>query len=454
MRLFKLPDLGEGLHEAEIVEWLVNVGDEVREDDLLLLVETAKAVVEIPSPQSAKILRLCGEPGETIHIGEVLVEFDVEQDDGGTVVGALPQEVYEASSEEAEQPDAAPAISRQVVRREEAPLRVPTGDARLAPSVRAFAQRVGMGGALAAAGRSDRIVTNTSLLQFPNEVEMASQREASPPTSTAERPAPASFSEQLKAEQSKNLGGELAASGPIPEGERHVLTGARRAMASAMTQAASTVALVTIFDEVDISQWDKASSDLTVRLVQALVAAAAEVPALNAWYESDGPAVRRFTEVNVGLAYDNGHALYVPVIAAAERLDSESLRTAISERIARIDKRQPDGTDNRQATISLSNFGSLAGHAGLWATPLVVPPQVAILGAGAARLQIVPASDSPRGTAARNKARTRRILPLSLSFDHRAVTGAEASAFLAVIRANLRSARHKPASEQISAQTA
>lgn len=346
MSIFHLPDLGEGLAEARIVEWHVQAGDEVKAEQLLVSVETAKAVVDIPSPQSGRIIALLATAGDTVPTHSPLVEFsdsdsnreDSRPADNGSVVGTL--------------------VQSETVRHESFVIgRHRHTEARLQQSRERRAARA------------------------------------------ARQPATALFS-----------GGEA-------------LDITRKAMAENLARAHREVVPVTLTLEAEIVFEDR--RELTARLVRALVAAAAAEPALNAWY--DGHAQKRLLHdaVHVGMAVDTPHGLFVPVLKDAGKLslgqiarEVASLKKAALEH--RLSPAQLSG-----ATLTLSNFGALAGR---FATPLVTPPQVAILGAGHARDSVLP---SASGT------RTARLLPLSLSFDHRAVTGGEAARFLDAIAADL-----------------
>ena len=214
-----------------------------------------------------------------------------------------------------------------------------------------------------------------------------------------------------KAEE--KLGAETSPSGVSP---------ARRAMAIAMSRARDQVCPMTLFDEVDISDWPKGSST-TLRLLKAIARAAAEEPNLNAHFDNE--ALEPKTPVNVGLAVDAPRGLFVPVLQDVGAQSEEDLL----DRIARFKQQASEGAipqkDLQGATIHLSNFGSLAGR---FATPVVVPPLVCIVGAGRAHKAVLPH---------KGKARVRKLLPLSITADHRAVTGGELARFLKALKEHL-----------------
>lgn len=362
MKLFKLPDLGEGLQEAEIVEWRVAAGDHVVADQPLVAVETAKAIVDVPSPYSGRIATLFGQPGQVVHIGDPLVEFeDAGQADAGTVVGEV-------------------KAGREVVA--EVPAHVghmPAG-AKATPAVRALAHRLGVDLTLVPGSGPDNLVTVADV------------------------------------ERKAKVLAELGPSEP--------LRGVRRAMAQNMALAGAEAVPVTVTDDADIEAWP-AGSDVTLRLVRALVQACLAEPSLNAWYDSQELGRRLFKKIDLGMAMDTEDGLFVPVLRDVGGRDAAELRRLLDAAKEAVRARTIPLQELRGPTITLTNFGTIAGR---YATPVVLPPTVAILGAGKIRPQVVAVGGVPA---------VHRLLPLSLTFDHRAVTGGEASRFLAAMMADL-----------------
>ncbi len=354
MSTFALPDLGEGLQEAELVAWHVGEGDHVVADQPLVSVETEKAVVEVPSPQSGRIGRLFAKPGERVQVGAPLVEFDEGAGgDTGTVVGEL------AVAEPRPAPAAAAGPAASPV--------------KAAPAVRALAQRLGVDIATVSATGPGGAVTSA-------DVERAAR------ASTASGPA-------------------------------EPLAGVRRAMAVNMARAHAEIVPATVSDEADIEAWP-AKADVTIRLVRAIVAGCAAAPALNAWYDGRNMERRLLQQIDLGLAVDTEDGLFVPVLRNVGTRDTADLRRGIEAMKRDLRARTVPVAELRGQTITLSNFGMFAGH---FAALVIVPPQVAILGAG--RI-------APRVVMAEGKPTAHRMLPLSLTFDHRAVTGGEAARFL------------------------
>jgi pyruvate dehydrogenase E2 component (dihydrolipoamide acetyltransferase) len=209
-----------------------------------------------------------------------------------------------------------------------------------------------------------------------------------------------------------------AGSAPTP------LRGLRRAMAHTMSLARDQVALATVCDDADIDAW-RETGGYMLRLMRALVAACRAEPALNAWYDSVENSRLLLAHIDLGVAVDTPGGLLVPVLRNIESKSPLELRAALVTQKAAARERSTSGEDLRDFTLMLSNFGTLAGRYG---TPQVVPPAVAILGAGKVRRDAVVVGDRVEGHLR---------MPLSLSFDHRCVTGGEACRFLAAVIADL-----------------
>jgi pyruvate dehydrogenase E2 component (dihydrolipoamide acetyltransferase) len=196
----------------------------------------------------------------------------------------------------------------------------------------------------------------------------------------------------------------------------------RRAMAQSMAMARDSVMECTVLDDADLHQW-QSGIDYTVRVLRAIAKAQLVEPGLNAWYDAASHSRRVFDNVDVGLAVDTPDGLLVPVIRDVGRHSSEQLRAELDRLKSAAVKRTVKSDELRGFTFMLSNFGMMAGR---YATPVVVPPAVAILGTGRARSDVV---------AIGGRVEIHQRMPLSLTFDHRVVTGGEAVRFLgAVIR--------------------
>jgi pyruvate dehydrogenase E2 component (dihydrolipoamide acetyltransferase) len=353
MTTFNLPDLGEGLREAEIVVWHVAEGDHVVVDQPLLSVETEKAVVEIPSPKSGHIARLFARAGERVKVGAPLLLFEEgPHAETGAVVGELASPAPAGATPTPIQPSIRPKK-------------------RAAPAARARAHALGVD---------------------------LSQVNASGPGGTI------------------TLADVERAATSAPKGV-HALRGARRVMAANMTRAGREVVAATLQDDADIEQWSE-GEDVTVRLIRAVIAGCTAEPALNASFDASQASLYTNANVDLGLAIDSPDGLFVPVLRDVARSSPETWRSHVEAAKKGVEERTLTPAELRDPTITLSNFGTIAGR---YAALVILPPQVAIVGVGRIRDAAVRAN---AGVVVHRK------LPLSLTFDHRAVTGGEAARFL------------------------
>lgn len=419
-QLFLLPDLGEGLPDAEIVEWHVAIGQVVRLDEPLVSMETAKAVVEVPSPCSGTLLRVAGKTGDVIATGSWLAEFQIDpalpqrsagQGDGHGHAPAVPAAATPAAAEAppsatadtadtAEDTDAGTVVGAMAVsseiRREAA---VALGGIRAMPAVRALAKKLGVDLAGLVPSGADGVVTLA-------DVRRAA--EAATASSPGARPGGA--------------GTEAAFDVDAP------IRGVRRNMLRSMAAAHAEVVPTTLMDDADLHAWAP-GEDLTARLVRALVVASRAEPAMNAWLDAKAGTLRRHARVDVGLAIDHPDGLFVATLRNAEDLDAAAVRAGIQRLRAGLDDRSLPPEALGGATVMLSNFGRFAGK---YATPVVVPPCVCIVAAGRVYPAVVPVLGGIE---------THRLLPLSLTFDHRAATGGEAARFLKALLEDLQRPR-------------
>lgn len=353
MRFFNLPDLGEGIPEADIVEWHIAEGESIKEDQVMVSVETAKAIVDVPAPCSGVIAKLFGQCGDTILTGEPLVEFVSDQEDTGTVVGKLVQGEQVAEEEPFFIGAAPESANPPLVKSKRS-------------NVQALAEQLNINPD--ELPRSPRMESSVSLKSY-----------------SLEQPEP--------------------------------LKGVRKHMARTMAESHAAVVPVSLFDDADIHHWSD-KEDITVRLIQAITHACKKEPALNVWFDGVTMSRQMHSSVGLGLAVDSEEGLFVPVIRQVENLNQKQLREKINCLRNAVKGRSLPNTELQGATITLSNFGVFAGK---YATPIVVPPTVCIIGVGALNENVISIEGKPV---------SRRVLPLSLSFDHRAVTGGEATRFL------------------------
>jgi pyruvate dehydrogenase E2 component (dihydrolipoamide acetyltransferase) len=368
MKIFKLPDLGEGLPNAEIREWYVKVGDVVKVDQPLVAMETAKALVDVPSPYAGKIEKLFGNVGDTIDTHQPLIGFEGESDesaakpkDAGTVVGAI------ESSEKILEESATGVAAKKSAEQKRV---------KATPAVRMLAKQLG--------------------------VNIENITPATGDTITAE-----------------DVKRAITTTTTTSAADLTSLSNVGRAMLLSMTQS-QAVARVTLVDDADLHAWAD-NQDMTIRVIRAVQAACQAVPLLNAYFNAEKMGYKIQSTINIGIAVDTEHGLYVPVVKDVAHQDDSSLRKTIDRFKQHAQDRSFPQADLQGATIMLSNFGTLAGR---YANPIIVPPMVAIVGVGRARDGVV---------AENGKAVVHRILPLAISTDHRLITGGEMARFLKVL---------------------
>ena len=456
---FLLPDLGEGLPDATIVEWYVKEGDVIRLDENLVSMETAKAVVDVPSPVSGKVLKLAGGAGDVIVTGTMLAEFEVDpslpqraegQDTGhhhgaaGHSVGSedpAPDNRVVASDEggaisdkgapapkghvdsAAKRDDAGTVVgamqSSDAVRSESA---VAVGGVKAMPAVRAMARKLGVDIARVRASGADGTVTMADVKQAASD---GSAKAGAAPAAAAQAPmragpvaaapAPAAAQRSTLSQSGKPM--RTQPPGVVATGQPEQLKGVRRNMARVMADAHAQVVPTTLVDDADLHAW-LGKQDITARLIRSIVAACKAVPALNAWFDGQSLSRTMHPHVDIGIAVDTEDGLFVPALRNADMLDAQGVRAGIQRLRAQVESRTIPASELSGYTISLSNFGMFAGR---YATPVVVPPCVAIVGAGKLSHDVV---------AVMGGIEVHRRMPISLTFDHRAATGGEAARFL------------------------
>ena len=452
IKTFHLPDLGEGLPDATIVEWLVKEGATVRLDEPLVSMETAKAVVEVPSPYSGKLARTHGGNGDVIITGAALAEFEIDPRlpqraeaqstghqhapagagsktarNGDKVVASDEGGEISSGGAKPASGDAGTVVgamqSSDTVHAEQA---LSVGGAKAVPAVRALARKLGVDLARVAPSGAGGVVTMDDVKQAAASGSARIGTRA--PAAAAAHAAPAAVATgaaPLAASRTalSAAGRPVRTSPPgahAAPGQPEQLKGMRRTMARVMADSHAQVVPTTIVDDADLHAWQP-GNDITVRLLRSLVVACKTVPALNAWFDGANLTRTLHPHVDIGLAVDTDDGLFVPALRNADHLDAAGLRAAVNRvRTQVLDRSIPAG-ELSGYTIMLSNFGMFAGR---YATPVIVPPCVAIIAAGKLRHDVV---------AVMGSIETHRVIPLSLTFDHRAATGGEAARFLKAV---------------------
>ena len=396
---FKLPDIGEGVVEGEVVEWMVSVGDSVKEDDPILSVMTDKATVEIPSPTDGVVKSIVGEPGTILAVGQVCIEFETDGD------SSTPEPVEEVVEEAAEpvkevapvEPVSTPAPTPAPVA---APVAAPTPVVVAAPGARPLAS--------------------------PAVRQRA--RESGIELSGVSGSGPAGRITHGDLDSWKEAGSPVAAAGP----SRTALTGVtevpviglRRKIAESMTTSYSTIPHFSYFEEVDITDLETLRVHLNASradgqpkltylpfIMQGLVRALGENPVCNALYDDEKGVVSRHDAIHLGIATQTDRGLYVPVV---KHVEAQDIWTSASE-MQRVSQAARDGTASLgELTGSTFTITSLGRMGGLGATPIINKPEVGILG-------VHNAVDTP--VVRNGQIVIRKMLRLSSSWDHRVVDG-------------------------------
>ncbi|WP_064091101.1 dihydrolipoamide acetyltransferase family protein [Rossellomorea aquimaris] len=425
---FKLPDIGEGIHEGEIVKWFVKPGDKVEEDDVLCEVQNDKAVVEIPSPVAGTVEELLVDEGTVAVVGDTLIKFDApgyedlqfKGDDGDKKESAKAEEKTEGQVQGS-------AESGQDVKKEAAPEtkeEAPSQDTEVdpnkrviaMPSVRKYARENGVEiRQVSGSGKNGRVVKediDAFLSGDSKQAEATSEAKA-------EEKAPAQESETK------------AAAPKAPEGEfpetREKMSGMRKAIAKAMVNSKQTAPHVTLMDEVDVTKlwahrkkFKEIAAEKGVKLtflpyiVKALTSALREFPVLNTSIDDSTSEIVQKHYYNIGIAADTDKGLLVPVVKNADRKSMFSISNEINELAGKARDGKLSGDEMKGASCTITNIGSAGGQ---WFTPVINHPEVAILGVG--RIAEKPVVKNGEIVAA-------PVLALSLSFDHRMIDGATA----------------------------
>ncbi|MDQ7048827.1 MAG: 2-oxo acid dehydrogenase subunit E2 [Enterobacterales bacterium] len=457
LQTFHLPDLGEGLPDAEIVRWLVKEGDSLSIDQPMVEMETAKAVVEVPSPFAARVSKLHGKEGDVIEVGAALISF------GGAKSSESVDSSQVAIDKKAPIPSSSKVDAATVVGSVEVGNKIVSESAStvikaLARKLKIDLSKVVGTGSNGQITQSDvKLAKKSATAENDFSTKVTVEIDASQvadsvddnPLKYKASPAVRAYARRLgvalskcQATGAKNTISKQdveranatsvnshkssvvsARSNSLPSVsisvEPQKIRGVRRAMAMGMAKSHASVVPTTLMEDADITAWPK--QDALPRYVRALVVAAKVEPALNAWFDGENFERLLHPQVAVGIAIDSPDGLYVPVVKQADSKSAEQIRADVQSLRQKIDSKGLKQEDQQDATITLSNFGSIAGRYG---TPVVSPPQVAILGTGRYRNEL---KLTDKGIE------NRKMLPLSLSFDHRACTGGEAARFLAAV---------------------
>ena len=407
---FKLPDIGEGIAEGEIVKWFVKSGDKIEEDDTLLEVQNDKSVEEIPSPVTGTIKKIIVDEGTVANVGDVLVEIDAPGHNDSSASSSESSAPAEAAKTEAKADSSVVEASN------------PDKRVLAMPSVRQYAREKDVDiTQVTATGKGGRITKEDidTFVSGGGQAAPAKSEAQSTDTAASTASAPAAKTEKPAQPFTSNMG-EMET--------REKLTPTRKAIAKAMVNSKHTAPHVTLHDEVEVSKlWDHRKKFKQVALdngtkltflpyvVKALTATVKKYPVLNASIDDAAQEIVYKNYYNIGIATDTDHGLYVPNVKNADTKGMFKIADEINEKAALAHDGKLAADDMRNGTITISNIGSVGGG---WFTPVINYPEVAILGVGTIAQQPIVNDEGELAVG--------RVMKLSLSFDHRIVDGATA----------------------------
>ena len=414
---FKLPDIGEGVVEGEVVEWMVAVGDTVKEDDPILSVMTDKATVEIPAPCDGVVASIVGEAGDILPVGAVCIVFDVEGQGNAS-------EAAEPVTEETPVVEATPEPVVEETTPEPAPAPAPAAPAAAAPVARAAGTKALASPAVRQRARAANIDLQLVAGSGP-----------------AGRISHADLDRHI-------AGGAAAATPAMPMGgvakvarngtEDIKVIGLRRKIADGMMSSYSTIPHFSYFEEVDVTELEALRQHLNATrpegapkltylpfIMQALVKALAQRPECNAVYDDEAGVVTRHEAINLGIATQTDRGLYVPVVKHVEAMDIWQ-SAAEMVRVTQATRDGKAGVDDLTgSTFTITSLGRLGG---LGATPIINKPEVGILGVHNAK---------DRAVVHNGHVVVRRIMNLSSSWDHRVVDGHDGASLVQLVKSYL-----------------
>lgn len=407
---FRLPDIGEGIHEGEIVKWFVKAGDQVKEDDILCEVQNDKAVVEIPSPVEGTVEEVLVAEGTVAVVGDILIRLDAPGYEDMKLKGdehaeAKTEAQVQATAEAGQDVEKAPVEETAKVEDNKRIIAM--------PSVRKYARDNNVDiRAVVGSGKNGRV------LKEDVDKFLAGGQEVAEQAPVVEDVAVETTVEAPKATPTVVLEGDF------PE-TREKLSGIRKAIAKAMVHSKQTAPHVTLMDEVDVTalvahrkKFKDIAAEKGVKLtylpyvVKALIATLREFPEFNRSLDDATQEVIQKYYYNIGIAADTERGLLVPVIKHADRKSLFAISNSINELAEKAREGKLTPQEMKGASMSITNIGSAGGQ---WFTPVINHPEVAILGIG--RIAEKPVIKNGEIVAA-------PVLALSLSFDHRMIDGA------------------------------
>jgi pyruvate dehydrogenase E2 component (dihydrolipoamide acetyltransferase) len=409
-QVFRLPDVGEGIAEAEIVEYLVQEGQEIKADEMVVRVETDKAVVELPAPFSGKVAEIPHKPGDIVEVGDALLIIETEE---GEAKKAPEKEEKQPAAEKEPEPEK--TEEEPPTTKEEKPQREKPAKRVLAtPHTRKVARELGVDiNMVKGTGKGGR-VTDEDIKEAASKAEETKAVSGKAPSAAAvSAPATSGF--------------DFEKYGPT---HREPLKGVRKRVAEVMSRSVSTIPHVTHFDEADISELlkvverersaaEKRGVRLTILafLAKAATAALRKYPIMNSSIDEESGEIVYKDYFHIGVATDTEAGLMVPVIRDVDRKSILDIARDLQDLSEKARERTIDIEDLRGGSFTITNVGAVGG---MFATPIILHPQVAILCSNRA---------AQKPVVRDGEIVIRTIMPLTLSFDHRALDGATAARF-------------------------
>ena len=419
---FKMPDIGEGVVEGEVVEWMVAVGDAVKEDDPILSVMTDKATVEIPSPVDGTVTKVVGEAGDILPVGVVCIEFEVEGAGNASASDAAP------AAKEAPAPAAKESKPEPTPEVAPAPTPAPKAAATPAPAAAPVARAPGTKALASPAVRQRAREANISLDHVAGSGPAGRISHADLDAHIAGGAAGASRAAPMGGRARTELNGT----------EAMKVIGLRRKIADSMIASYSSIPHFSYFEEVDVTALEELRQHLNATrpegapkltylpfIMQALVKALAQRPECNALYDDEANVVTRHEAINLGIATQTDRGLFVPVVKHVEAMDIWQSATEMGRVTGATREGKAGVEDLTGSTFTITSLGRLGG---LGATPIINKPEVGILGVHNAK---------DRAVVRDGAVVIRRMMNLSSSWDHRVVDGHDGASLVQLVKTYL-----------------
>ena len=417
-----MPDIGEGVVEGEVVEWMVAVGDTVKEDDPILSVMTDKATVEIPSPVDGTVTKVVGEAGDILPVGVVCIEFEVEGAGNASASDDAP------AAKEAPAPAAKESKPEPTPEVAPAPTPAPKAAATPAPAAAPVARAPGTKALASPAVRQRAREANISLDHVAGSGPAGRISHADLDAHIAGGAAGASRAAPMGGRARTELNGT----------EAMKVIGLRRKIADSMIASYSSIPHFSYFEEVDVTALEELRQHLNATrpegapkltylpfIMQALVKALAQRPECNALYDDEANVVTRHEAINLGIATQTDRGLFVPVVKHVEAMDIWQSATEMGRVTGATREGKAGVEDLTGSTFTITSLGRLGG---LGATPIINKPEVGILGVHNAK---------DRAVVRDGAVVIRRMMNLSSSWDHRVVDGHDGATLVQLVKTYL-----------------